>query len=118
MARDEIFFGGGIWHPPGPALNKIRDSIADNVRAWARIANAKKTRDTGGIRGDQLKRPPRGFNAEHVHIEDLKRKSFYIMTTAKPDAMLKPDFVERVTLGFRVAAPRNRGVCEAREVPF
>jgi len=27
---DGLFFGGGVWHPPGPALNRIRDYIADN----------------------------------------------------------------------------------------
>jgi len=118
LARDEVFFGGGIWHPPGPVLGRIRDSIADNVRAWARIANAKKTRGCGGIRGDQLKRPPRGFDAEHIHIEDLKRKSFFIMSTGSPEVILNDDFVDQVVSGFRCAAPLNRFVCDALELPF
>ncbi len=118
LSPSEVFFGGGIWHPPGPVLNQIRDSIADNVRSWARLANAKKTRETGGIRGDQLKRPPRGFDAEHIHIEDLKRKSFYIMTEASPRSMLKVDFLDQVSDAFRRAAPLNRFVCDALELPF
>jgi uncharacterized protein (TIGR02453 family) len=118
LAPDEVFSGGGIWHPPNPVLNSIRDSMADNVRAWARIANAKKTREVGGIRGEQLKRPPRGFDAEHIHIEDLKRKSLYIMTESDPNTMLGPEFVDRVTESFRRAAPLNRFVCDALELPF
>ncbi len=114
----ELFFGGGIWQPSGPHLNRIRDFIADNVRAWARIKNAKKVLDAGGIKGESLLRPPRGFNAEHVHIDDLKRKSFYVMTEADPAVALKPDFIDLVTDAFKRAAPLNRFICDALELPF
>jgi uncharacterized protein (TIGR02453 family) len=117
IGTDELFFGGGIWQPAGPDLNRIRDYIADNVRAWARIRNAKKVLDAGGIKGESLMRPPRGFNAEHVHIEDLKRKSFYIMTEADPAVALKPDFIDLVSDAFKRAAPLNRFICDALELP-
>ena len=54
LAGDGIYFGGGIWTPPGPQLGLIRDYIADNARSWSRIANARKVLDTGGIKGDSL----------------------------------------------------------------
>lgn len=116
--RDEVFFGGGIWAPPAPQLNRIRDFIADNVRSWARIKNAKKVQEAGGIQGDSLKRAPRGFDEQHVHIEDLKRKSFYIMSGADPKAPAKADFVDQVAQGFARAAPLNRFICDALELPF
>ncbi len=117
LGQDEVFYGGGIWHPPGPQLNLIRDFIADNARSWARIKNARKVQDVGGIKGDSLKRPPRGFNAEHVHIEDLKRKSFYVMTEARPKDALAPDFADQVADGFGRAAALNRFVCDALDLP-
>jgi uncharacterized protein (TIGR02453 family) len=92
IRTDGLLFGGGIWQPAAPQLNRIRDFIADNARAWARIKNAKKVQEAGGIKGESLQRPPRGFNAEHVHIEDLKRKSFYVMAEAEISAALEPDF--------------------------
>jgi uncharacterized protein (DUF2461 family) len=98
-------------------LNRIRDYIADNVRAWARIKNAKKVLDAGGIKGESLMRPPRGVNAEHVHIDDLKRKSFYVMTECEPAVALKPDFIDLVTDAFKRAAPLNRFICDALELP-
>lgn len=113
-----LFYGGGIWNPPGPALNAIREAIADNVRAWARIANASRVREAGGIRGEQLKRPPRGFDAEHVHIADLRRKSFYVMSEDRPEAALKTEFIDRVTEAFNRAGPLNRFVCHALDLPF
>jgi uncharacterized protein (TIGR02453 family) len=118
LATEGLFFGGGVWTPPSPQLNQIRDYIADNVRAWARVANAKKVRDVGGIKGDSLKRSPRGFDEEHIHIEDLKRKSFYVMTEANASAAMKPDFIDDVTEAFRRAVPLNRFITGALDLPF
>ncbi|MDH3788426.1 MAG: DUF2461 domain-containing protein [Xanthomonadales bacterium] len=118
LAGDGIFYGGGVWNPASPQLNRIRDFIADNARSWARIVNAPKVKALGGIRGDSLKRPPRGFDAQHVHIDDLKRKSFYIMTEVPADHALKPEFINEVTEGFRRALPLNRFITDALDLPF
>jgi len=118
LEPESVFVGGGVWQPPNATLNKIRNSIADNVRAWARISNARKIKNAGGIQGNQLKRPPRGIDAEHVHIEDLKRKSFYVMETLPAAAIIKPDFIDRVDAAFRLSRPLNRFVCDALELPF
>ncbi len=115
---NEVFFGGGIWLPPAPQLNRIRDFIADNVRSWARIRNAKKVQEAGGIQGESLKRAPRGFDEQHIHIEDLKRKSFYVMSGAEAEAPARADFVDQVELGFSRAAPLNRFICDALELPY
>jgi len=117
LGTEGLLFGGGIWQPPAPQLNKIRDFIADNARSWARIKNAPKTLELGGIRGESLVRPPRGFNAEHVHIEDLKRKSFYVMAEAAPSAALVPGFIDQVADAFNRAAPLNRFICDALDLP-
>jgi len=118
LGADDVFFGGGIWKPAARELNCIRDFIADNVRSWARISNAKKIVELGGITGESLQRPPRGFDAEHVHIEDLKRKSFYVMAESTPSAALKPDFIDQVTDVFNRTAPLNRFLCDALDLPF
>ena len=71
-----------------------------------------------GIRGDSLKRPPRGFDPEHKHIEDLKKKSFYIATEVPAGAALHADFIDRVTEGFRLSAPMVRFINDALELPY
>jgi uncharacterized protein (TIGR02453 family) len=118
IEEDTVLYGGGIWLPPAPKLNAIRDFLADNARSWARVRNAKKVQDAGGIKGDGLQRAPRGFDDQHVHIEDLKRKSFYVMSEAPPQAAASPDFVDEVAQGFARAAPLNRFICDALELPF
>lgn len=118
IAKDEIFFGGGIWLPPTPRLKAIRDFIADNARSWARIRNSRKVQDAGGIKGDGLRQPPRGFDEQHLHIEDLKRKSFYVVSNSTPELARSTDFVDEVAQGFARAAPLNRFICDALELPF
>jgi len=118
LAADGLYFGGGVWLPPNPQLGKIRDAIVDNARTWSRIANDRRVRDLGGIQGDSLKRPPRGFDPEHPHIEDLKRKSLYVMANADPRDTLKPGFIDQVEAAFRCAAPLNRFVCDALGLAF
>jgi uncharacterized protein (TIGR02453 family) len=118
LATDGLYFGGGVWRPPGPALGRIREAIVDNPQAWSRVAGARAVREVGGIGGESLKRPPRGYSADHPHIDDLKRKSHYVMVEAAPEVARGPDFVDRVGDAFRRAAALNRFVCHALDLPF
>jgi len=52
-----------------------------------------------------------------VHVDDLKRKCFYIMAETEPSAALKADFVDITAEAFNRAAPLNRFICEALGLP-
>jgi len=113
-----ISFGGGIWRPSSKHLGLIREFIADNPSAWEKLSNSSAVRKLGGIQGDQLKRPPRGYDADARHIEDLKRKSFYIMADAAPELALGPELVTESAKVFRIAGKLNQFICDALEIPF
>ena len=113
-----VFFGGGVWMPPNPVLNRVRDYMVDNARSWSRIRNAKAVRESGGIRGESLKRPPRGFDPEHPLIDDLKLKSFYVATEVPASHALEAGFTDEVTSAFKMAAPLNRFITGALDLPF
>ena len=115
---DRLLLGGGIWRPPGPALNRIREYIVDNPAEWGRIVSAQSIRQRGGIQGDSLVRAPRGFDPDHRHIADLKRKSLYLMSEGDPALMRSPGLVNEAAAAFRAAARLNRFICEALELPF
>ena len=70
----------------------------------------------GGIGDAGLKRPPRGFDAEHEHIEDLKRKSFFLMRRERPEIILEDGFVREVEKTFRAALPLMDYICFAQDI--
>jgi uncharacterized protein (TIGR02453 family) len=115
---DRLFFGGGIWRPPSKHLTVIRDKICDSPTEWEKIRNSKPIKDRGGVRGDGLVRPPRGFDPEHRHIEDLKRKSFFVMAEADPALIESDKLLEEVVGAFKAASRLNRFVTEALGLPF
>lgn len=119
LAPDEVVYGGGIWKPPGPHLDKVRQAIADDPAAWRKVTGNKKlVAMFGAVEGDGLIRPPRGFDPDHPMIEDIKRKSFFAMRRVGPREALAPDFIDDVEAAFRAATPLMRFVCRALDAPF
>lgn len=97
-----VFFGGGLWMPPGPALFNIRQAIAERSTEWQKITRAKKISDRfGELGGDALQRVPRGFAPDHPCAEDLKRKSFVYVQTADDADVLNRQFVADVDKSFQ-----------------
>ncbi len=119
FAPDEVLYGGGIWKPPGPALEKIRQAIAGDPKAWRKAATDKTlVKCFGEISGDGLKRPPRGFDPDDPNIEDLKRKTFFVMRRVPPGDAESPGFVDDVAGAFRAAKPLMRFLCKSLDKPF
>jgi uncharacterized protein (TIGR02453 family) len=118
IETDRISIGGGIWRPPSKQLGLIREFIADNPSAWEKLNKTAALKKMGGIQGDSLKRPPRGYDAEARHIDDLKRKSFYLMTEVDVKLALSPDLVTESARVFRTAARLNHFITDALELPF
>jgi len=118
IETDGISVGAGIWRPPSKQLGLIREFIADNPSAWDKLIKSSSVKRLGGIQGDSLKRPPRGYQADAKHIEDLKRKSFYLMTGVDAELALSSSFVTKSARIFRSAARLNHFVNDALELPF
>ena len=119
LANDQIFFGGGVWAPPNDVLTKLRDAIVENPACWRRITRNKSfLANFDGVRGDGLKRPPRGYDPEHSLIEDLKRKTFYVMKPGTKELAQSSTFIDEVTRTFKTASPFMKFVARALELPY
>lgn len=119
LAPDEIFYGGGIWHPPSPSLLNIREAIRDKGAAWGRATTgAAFKKRFGGVRGEGLTRPPRGFDGEGPRIEDIKRKSFFAMAEGKLAQSKKLTFLDDVEAAFKDAKPLMKFLCDAVGAPI
>ncbi len=109
----------GCWHPDSPALARIRTAIVETPDAWKRARDAKKQIAAWeGLSGDSLKRPPRGFDAEHPYIEDLKRKDFILYSPLTLEEFTAPDFIDQAEARFKAAKPLMGFVAGALDLPF
>ena len=118
IETDRVSFGGGIWRPPAKQLGLIREFIADNPSAWEKLTKSPGFRKLGGIQGDSLKRPPRGYDPDARHLEDLKRKSFFLMANADAELALGPALVSESARVFRTVAKLNHFITDALELQF
>ena len=119
MSPEEVLIGGGIWMPPNSELAKIRDTIVENPHGWQEIKTSQALKKyCAGIGGDGLKRAPQGYDPEHQHIEDLKRKSFFVMRHEKPEIILGEHFIDEVEMTFKAVEPLIKYLCFAQDIPF
>ena len=78
LAPEGSFLGAGIWMPPRPVLQKLRDAIADDQRGFERTILAPAMKRRFGTLDEEavLKRPPRGFEPDHPASRWLRFQSF------------------------------------------
>jgi uncharacterized protein (TIGR02453 family) len=115
LAPGEVFAGGGIWHPEGKALTAIRERIVADADGWSR---ATTLGDGVALGGDSLKRVPSGFDKEHPHAEDLKRKDFFAWAKLDEATVTAPGFLDRYTGLCQSVAPLMRFLCRALDVAY
>ena len=108
-----VFVGAGSWHPAREALASFRDAIVDDPEGWRSALADPLFAEHHNLAGDSLKRPPRGYDAEHPLIEDLKRKDFMCVEELTQTAACKPDFIDRVEASCRAAGPFVKFLTEA-----
>jgi len=112
------FAGAGIWRPDGPTLKLIRTRIADEPQAWRKAVGGEGFRRHFSLRGDALKRVPRGFEPDHPLAEVLKLKDLLGLTTFTQKEVTATDFLDVFTRRCRAGAPLVRFICEAVGQPF
>ena len=112
------FVGAGVWHPESSVLRAIRREIADHPKEWGSAIQSKRFKDHFELGGESLKRPPRGFEGDHPHVEDLKRKDFIAVATIEDRTVQEPRFVETVASLLRRASPLMEFLCGAVDLRY
>ena len=112
------YVGVGLWRPETKVAYEIRQAIADDPAGWKRASRGKRFTDEFSLGGDSLTRPPKGFDAEHPLIEDLKRKDFIASTRVPQSMVTSPDFQKDLASLFKRATPFMRFLCDAVGVNF
>jgi uncharacterized protein (TIGR02453 family) len=108
LAPASSFVGAGIWMPPRPMLNRLRDAIAEDSVGFERVVLAPAFRRRYGGLDDEakLKRMPRGFAETHPAARWLRYQSFTAgralrdaqVISARLAALLEDDFARLLPL--------------------
>jgi uncharacterized protein (TIGR02453 family) len=118
------FVGGGVWMPPKPALDRVRDDIAGDLRGFERIVTERSFVARYGDLDDEamLHRVPRGYASDHPAAKWLRYRSFIVgrkvadrtagsrrlLTELRTDIEVMLPFVRRLNsaLGLRPRSAR------------
>ncbi len=118
IATDECFFGVGCWHPEPDALGKIRDLIVENPEKWFAARDDGKFAAEWTLEGERLTRPPRGYPADHVALEDIKRKDFVGFAPLSRSEATGSGLVKLTSARFAAAGAFMGFLCEALGVRY
>jgi uncharacterized protein (TIGR02453 family) len=106
-ATGRLFFAVGEYMPPSDRLRAIRDQIVADTSGFSKMLKNKTLKQTFGTlqKEGRLIRPPKGFDAEHPCIEQLKLKSFMVWTECPLDGMDTEQLQATLVKGFKSAYP-------------
>ena len=88
-------------------------AIADDSEEWRALKKSKVP-----IEGGSLKRPPRGFPADHRYIDDLKRTDFVTSLRFTDAELCDAKFVEKFAKACRTMSPVVRFTTRALRLPY
>ncbi len=101
---------GGLWMPPRPKLQRVRDAIADDPDAWESVVLAKPfVRRFGGLTEDDpgvlLKRLPRGYAPGHPAERWLRFNSFTVSRALSDAEVLSPKVADVAMRDYAAMLP-------------
>lgn len=113
----QLVVGAGIWQPDSASLAKIRSHIAAHPDHWREVRDAL-VEAVGPMGGESLKRPPKGYDADHPLIDDLRRKSFVAFGEHPVEEAVDTDLLPLLNPTYRASAPFIGFLCEALDLPW
>lgn len=103
---NESFIGAGMWQPAPEHLAKFRQEIDYNVESLTDIIEAPEFRAYyPEIWGETMKTAPKGYSADHPHIDLLRRKQLFFMHRYTDKEVLKLTFADELTRACQVIKP-------------
>ena len=101
--------GAGLWMPPRPQLNRIREAIADDPEGFEAMLRSLPKR-FGGLDEEHgmLKRVPRGYGEDHPAAKWLRYQSFTTGRMLKDADVVGPKLPALLAKEFEAMLPLVR----------
>ena len=101
-----VGFAGGVYMPDAENLRLIRSHFAEHHERLNRLTGAKRLLAAlGELQGDKLRRPPKGYPAEHPAAEWLKFKNMYYWREEPAAMATSPKLLSEVVTRFKLMYP-------------
>lgn len=113
-----VFIGAGIYMPSGPTLTAIRDALVADPDGWKKATSGRAFNTSFSLGGESLSRPPRGYEADHELIEDLKRKSFIAGASLSEQDAVAPGFIDKLAKLYGHCGPLMAFLAKALDLPY
>ncbi|UIR55760.1 DUF2461 domain-containing protein [Sphingobacterium sp. SRCM116780] len=114
ISPENSFIACGYWRPEKMHLDAIRQEIDYNTERFNTIV--QDLQDNKGLSletEDKLKRPPVGYDAEHVAIEFLKLKSFVTHQALSNKELTSKDAMDNIIASYKTMLPLKQFLHEA-----
>lgn len=110
IAPGECFLGAGLWMPPRPSLNRIRDALAEDCKGFERIVLAPRFQRRFGRLDEEamLVRLPRGYALEHPAARWLRYQSFSVGRALAERDVFSPKLPAALARDFEALTPLVR----------
>jgi uncharacterized protein (TIGR02453 family) len=110
---------GGIWMPPRPSLNRLREVIAERPADFARTLRGRvfRKRFRGLSEERMLTRLPRGFDPGHAAEPWLRYVSFTVSAPLSDRDALDPRLPQKIERDFGLMLPLVRWLNAALGYP-
>ena len=110
MEADRASLGGGIWMPPRPTLQRIRQAIDEDVRPLATILAAARRRFGGLADEHMLTRMPRGYAESHPAALLLRHQSYTLGRELASRDLLSAKLADVLARDFQRLTPLVRWI--------
>ncbi|MGE5205923.1 MAG: DUF2461 domain-containing protein [Chlamydiota bacterium] len=112
LEPESCFAAAGCWHPDNPTVTRIRSAIVARPEAWKKAVRGLE------LEGGALRRPPRGYPADHPLVEDLKRKDFIASVEFSRAQVCGPKFMAEFLAACRKLSPLMGFLSQALGLPY
>jgi uncharacterized protein (DUF2461 family) len=87
-------------------LRAVRAHVADHHAEFRKTFSGKKIAGLfGGLRGEPMSRPPKGYDPDHPAIDLLRYREFVLYPELPRDMGTRAEFVSDVVSRFKAATP-------------
>ncbi|UBM59071.1 DUF2461 domain-containing protein [Marinilongibacter aquaticus] len=101
IQEGQCFLAGGFWGPSSDDLKQIREHIAEEGDELLDIIESSAFKAAfGELKGDKLKKAPKGFSPDNPYIELLKYKQFLLIQPIENPNVPISELAEIIAKGF------------------